>query len=98
MLYLSHEYHRSEEVDNSILARVNDMKYPGDNRSIQKASMLTMENIRRDLDIVRMQSRLDVFFIGPRVFTVDEHEAYLKAKMKHEYDRALVAKLKKPIL
>ena len=73
---------------------------PGDSKTIQKSNMLAMQNIRRDLARVCMQSRLDVYYIkqaGPRVFTVDEHAAYLKAKMRDDDDRILLTKKKKKL-
>ena len=63
MLYLKKKYHRADEVASAILGRVQEMKIPGDSKIIQKTDMLAMENIRRDLAKVRMQSRLDVYFI-----------------------------------
>ena len=72
------------------MGRVQEFKIPGDSKAIQKSNMLAMQNIWRDLARVRMQSRLDVYYIkqaGPQVFTVDEHAAYLKAKMRDDDDR-----------
>ena len=100
MLYLKRKYHRPDEVASTILGRVHEFKMPGNDKAIQKSNMLGMQNIQRDLARVRMQSRLDVYYIkqaGPRVFTTDEHAAYLKAKMRDNDDRMILTKKKKKL-
>ena len=51
---------KEDEVASAILACVQEMKIPGDNKVIQKTNMLAMENIWRDLAKVCMQLSLDV--------------------------------------
>ena len=100
MLYLKCKYHRPDEFASTILGRVHDFKVPGNDKAIQKHNMLEMQNIRRDLARVRMKSQLDVYYIkqaGPRVFTTDEHSAYLKAKMRDTDDRMILTKKKKKL-
>ena len=100
MLYLKRKYHRPDEVASTILGRVHDFKVPSNDKATQKHNMLEMQNIRRDLTRVGMKSRLDVYYIkqaGPRIFTIDEHSAYLKAKLRDTDDRLILTKKKKKI-
>ena len=63
--------------------------------------MLVMEGIRRYRAKVKIQTRLDLFFIkinSQWVFINDEHECYLKAKMKYNNnDKDIVAKSKQKL-